>query len=119
MQSILKVADFFNELSLSYFEELAAKDCNDISSKLEVLERTFEKHIEELKALSIDNKTRTALLTSTSNVEFILKGIVDESSLKTQSEYLNHWIAKLILCQKTIVLLVKYLQRRCSHFQVW
>jgi hypothetical protein len=42
---------------------------------------------------------------------------VEESSLKTQTKYINHWVSKLILCQKTIFSLVNYLKRRCSYFQ--
>ena len=52
MQSILEVAHFFNDLSLYNFDELAAKDCKDISFKIELLEQTLEKDIEELKRLS-------------------------------------------------------------------
>jgi hypothetical protein len=100
------------------FEELAAKDCEDISSILKSLHQTFEKDIEELKGLSVGNKTRTALLAHNNNVELILKGIVDESSLKTQTEYLKYWISKLILCQKTIISLADFLKKRCSHFQL-
>jgi hypothetical protein len=65
--------------------------------------------IEELKLQSVGNITRTHLLNSTDNVEFIVKAIIDESLLKTQTEFINHWIAKMILCQKTITMLVNYL----------
>ena len=72
-----------------------------ITSKLKPLQETFEIYIEELKRQSIGNKTRTALLTSIDDyVEFIVKAIEGESSLKTQTEYINHWISKLILYQK-------------------
>jgi hypothetical protein len=39
------------------------------------------------------------------------------SPLKTQTEYINHWISKLILCRKTILSLGNYLKRKCSGFQ--
>ena len=118
MQPQSEIKEFFNDLSLSTFEELGIMDIEDISSKLECLRKTFETDIEELKGQSVGNKTRTALLNSMDNdVEFIVKGIVEESSLKTQTEYINHWISKLILCQQTIFSLGDYLKRRCSNFK--
>jgi hypothetical protein len=62
--------------------------------------------------------TRTRLLNSTDNVEFIVKGIIDESSFKTQTEFINHWISKLKLCQSTISMLVKHLKRKCDHYKL-
>ena len=84
------------------FKELATMEYEDvISSKLKPLQETFERYIEELKKQSIGNKTRTSLLTSIDDyVEFIVKVIEGESSLKTQTEYINYWISKLMLCQK-------------------
>jgi len=84
------------------FKELATMEYEDvISSKLKPLQETFERYIEELKRQSIGNKTRTSLLTSIDDcVEFIVKVIEGESSLKTQTEYINYWISKLMLCQK-------------------
>jgi hypothetical protein len=103
---------------LSGFECLAEKNCDDISSMLNLLEESFQKHIEELKRQSVGNKTRTNLLNTTDNVEFIVKGIIiDESSLKSQTEFINHWIAKLILCQKTIRFLVNYLKKKCYDYK--
>jgi hypothetical protein len=77
-----EIKEFFNDLSLSTFEELGIMDIEDISSKLECLRKTFETDIEDLKGQSVGNKTRTALLNSMDDdVEFIVKGIVEESSL--------------------------------------
>jgi hypothetical protein len=75
--------EFFNDISLAGLEGLAQQDLEDsISSKLKFLEETFKDRIEELKLQSVGNKTRARLLSSTDNVEFMLKAIDDES-LKT------------------------------------
>jgi hypothetical protein len=89
VQTLLEIKEFFNDLSLYKFEELATMDYEDtISLKLKSLEEIFERDIEKLKALSIGNKTRTALLCSMDNdVKFILKGIVDESIKNTNRIY--------------------------------
>jgi hypothetical protein len=81
---------------LSGLEGLAQQNQDDISSILKSLEETFTNRIKELKSQSVGNITRTQLLNSTDNVEFITKAIVDEASLKTQTEFVNHWIAKMI-----------------------
>ena len=119
MELLSELKEFFNDLSLYTFKELATMEYEDIiSSKLKTLQETFERNIQGLKSQSIGNKTRTALLGSMDeDVEFIVKGIVEESSLKTQTEYINHWMSKLILCQKTIFSLANNLKKRCSYFQ--
>ena len=111
------INEFFNDISLAGLEGLAQQSLDEISSKLKSLEETFTNRIQEFKLQSVGNITRTQLLTSTDNVEFIIKAIADESSLKTQTEFINHWIAKMILCQKTIVLLVKNLLRWCETYK--
>jgi hypothetical protein len=106
VELLFEIKEFFNDLSLYTFKELATMEYEDIiSSRLKAMQETFERDIEELKAHSVGNKTRTALLRSMGDdVEFVAKAIVDESSLKTQTEYINHWISKLILCQKNNLL---------------
>jgi hypothetical protein len=106
--------EFFNDISLAGLEGLTQQDLEDIYSMLKCLEETFKSRIEELKLQSVGNITRTHLLNSTDNVEFIVKAIIDESLLKTQTEFFNHWIAKMILCQKMIIMLVTYLVRKCK-----
>ncbi len=118
MTNDIDTAEFFNRLSLSNFEDLAGKNNEDISSRLKSLEERFENDIQELIELSVCNKTRTKLLRSANTVEFILKGIVDESSLKTQTEYINYLISKLILCQKTVMLLVNILVNKHNRFKL-
>ena len=118
MQNDIDTAEFFNRLSLSNFEDMARKSSKDISSRLKFLEERFENDIKGLTELSVGNKTRTDLLRSANTVEFILKGIVNESSLKTQTEYINYLISKLILCQKTVVLLVNILVNKHNRFEL-
>ena len=118
MQNDIDTAEFFNRLSLSNFEDMARKSSKDISSRLKSLEERFENDIKGLTELSVGNKTRTDLLRSANTVEFILKGIVNESSLKTQTEYINYLISKLILCQKTVVLLVNILVNKHNRFEL-
>lgn len=84
------LANFFNDISLTELEGLTELNLEDISTKLKLLEEIFEEYIKELKQQSIGNITGTQLLSSTSDVQFIVKGITDESSLKTQTEYINH-----------------------------
>src|SRR5437879_10872773 len=115
MTNDIDTAEFFNRLSLSNFEDMAEKNNDDISFRLKFLEERFENDIQELTELSIGNKTRIKLLRSANSVEFILKGIVDESSLKTQTEYINYLISKLILCQKTVMLIVNTLVNKHNH----
>ena len=97
---------------------MARKSSKDISSRLKSLEERFENDIKGLTELSVGNKTRTDLLRSANTVEFILKGIVNESSLKIQTEYINYLISKLILCQKTVVLLVNILVNKHNRFEL-
>jgi hypothetical protein len=97
-------------------EGLAQQDLEDIS-KLKFLEEDFTDRIEKLK-LSVDNKIRTHLLNSTDNVEFIVKAIIDESLLKTQTEFINHWIAKMILCQKTIIILITNIIKKYNNYKL-
>jgi len=118
VQNDIDTAEFFNRLSLSNFEDMAGKSNKDISSRLKSLEERFENDIKGLTELSVGNKTRTELLRSANTVEFILKGIVNESSLKTQTEYINYLISKLILCQKTVVLLVNILVNKHNRFEL-
>ena len=118
MQNDIDSAEFFNRLSLSNFEDMARKNSKDVSSRLKSLEERFENDIKGLTELSVGNKTRTELLHSVNTVEFILKGIVNESSLKTQTEYINHLISKLILCQKTVVLLGNILVNKHNRFKL-
>jgi hypothetical protein len=118
VQNDIDTAEFFNRLSLSDFEDMARKSSEDIYSRLKTLEKRFENDIKGLTELSIGNKTRTELLRSANTIEFILKGIVSESSLKTQTEYINYLISKLILCQKTVVLLVNILVNKHNRFEL-
>ncbi len=83
MTNDIDTAEFFNRLSLSNFEDMAGKNNEDISFRLRLLEERFGNDIQELTELSVGNKTRTKLLHSVNTVEYILKGIVDESSFKT------------------------------------
>jgi len=117
MTNDIEIAEFFNRLSLSNFEDMAGKSNEDISSRLKSLEVRFGNDIEELTQLSVSHKTRAKLLHSANTVEFILKGIVDESSLNTQTEYINYLISKLILCQKTVMLLVNILVNKHNRFK--
>jgi hypothetical protein len=117
VQNDIDTVEFFNQLSLSNFEEMAGKGSKDIASRLKSLEERFENDIKGLTKLSVGNKTRTDLLRSVNIVEFIIKGIVNESSLKTQTEYLNYLISRLILCQKTVSLLVNILVNKHNRFK--
>ena len=42
---------------------------------------------------------------------------MDETLLKSQTEWINHWISKLRLCIRTIELLSKYLERYCNNIK--
>ena len=117
MENTSGLINFFNNISLAGLEGLAQLNLEDISSKLNYLEETFNDRLEELKLQSIGNITRTHLLNSTDNAEFIVKAIIEESLLKTQTEFIDHWIAKMILCQKTIIMLVNYLVRKCKTYK--
>lgn len=118
MTNDIDTAEFFNRLSLSNFEEMAGKSNEDVSSRLKLLEDRFENDIQELIDLSVGNKTRTKLLHSSNPVDFILKAMVDESSLSTQTEYINYLISKLILCQRTIKLLVNIVVNKHNRFKL-
>jgi hypothetical protein len=118
MDNPSKLANFFNDISICGLDDLAQNKLEDISSTQKLLEESFSKDIGELKQQSVGNKTRTNLLNSTNNVEFIMKGIVDESSLEKQAQFINYWISKLLLCQKTITMLVTFLKRKCEHYKL-
>jgi hypothetical protein len=119
LQTQSQIRDFFNLLSLYTFEELSSIEYEHVvSPKLKSLQESFEHDIEKLKIQSVGHKTRNALLNSIDNdVEFIIKGLAEESSLRTQTEYINQWISKSILCQNTVFSLGDYLQRLSSIFQ--
>jgi hypothetical protein len=112
-------ANFFNDISLTGLEGLAELNLEDISAKLNLLEGIFEEYIKKLKQQSIGNITRTHLLGSNNDAEFVAKAITDESSSKTQTEYINHRIAKLILCQNSIIRLVTYLRRKIQDYKFY
>ena len=116
MQNDIEKAEFFNQLSLSTFEDMAGKSSEDIFSRLKSLEVRFENDIKELIGLSGGNKSRTKLLRSAS-VELILKGLVNESSLSTQTKYVDYLMSKLMLCQKTVILLVNILINKHNRFK--
>jgi hypothetical protein len=118
MKNPSELASFFNDISICSLEDLAEWQLEDISSTQERMQESFLTDIRELKEQSVGNNTRTKLLNSTDSVEFIVKGIIDESSLKTQTEFINHWISKLLLCQKTITMLVTYLKTKCKHYKL-
>jgi len=113
----IDMAEFFNRLSLSAFEDMAEKSTEDITSRLESLEVRFANDIQELIGHSIGSKPRTRLLRSAS-VEFILKGMVNESSLRTRTEYIEYWMSKLMLCQKSVILLVNILINKHTRFKI-
>jgi hypothetical protein len=71
--------------------------------------RSFLKHIGDLKQQSVRSKTRTNLLNSTDNVEFIMKGIIDESSLKTQTEFsiIGYQSCKAQVCLTALDAIIK------------
>ena len=117
MRNDIDMAEFFNRLSLSAFEDMAGKSTEDITSRLKSLEVRFENDIQELIEHSICSKPRTRLLRSAS-AEFILKGMVNESSLSTRTEYINYWMSKLMLCQKTVILLVNILINKHTRFKI-
>ena len=89
MDNLSGLPYFFNDISLSDLDSLSELNLDDLSSILRNLEEMFEENINELKQLSIDNKTRTHLLSSINDVEFIIKAITDESSVKVQTEYIK------------------------------
>jgi hypothetical protein len=102
----VKIINFFDHLPLSIFLDSPRINRDDISSKLEVLQNKFEKDIRELKTLCARNETAINLLNSFNSVELICKGLVSESSLKTQTEFINYWVSNLMLCKQTIISLV-------------
>ena len=116
MQNDIDMAEFFNRLSLSALEDMAGKSTEDISSRLKSLELRFGNDIKELIELSVGSKPSTRPLRSAS-AEFILKCMVNESSLRTRTEYINYWLSKLMLCQKTVILLVNILINKHYRFQ--
>ena len=116
MRNDIGTAEFFNQLSLSTFEDMAGKSAEDIFSRLKSLEVRFGNDIKELIELSVGNQPRTKLLRSAS-VELILKGLVNETSLRTQTEYVDYLISKLMLCQKTVILLVNILINKHNRFK--
>src|SRR6266540_4601087 len=111
--------NFFNDISLFDFEELANFDCNNLSSRSSLIENQFKLDIAELKKKSVGNKTRTALLNYTEGMVLIVKGIVRERSLVTQTEYVNYWIARLLLCQNAIISIGKLIEFWCANYKLW
>jgi hypothetical protein len=116
MRDDIDTAEFFNQLPLSTFEAMAGKSAEDIFYRLKSLEVRFGNDITELIKLSVGNKPRTRLLRS-AGVELILKGMVNESSLRTQTEYIDYLVSKLMLCQKTVLSLVNILINKHNRFK--
>jgi hypothetical protein len=92
--------NYFNDISLFTFDELGKFDCNNITSSLSSIENQFTQDINELKKKSVGNKTTTTLLNAKGGAELIIKGIVRERSLVTQTEYINANTLKLAFVLK-------------------
>jgi hypothetical protein len=84
----------------------------------EFLEEIFEEYNKELRDLSVNDITATNLLSSTNAPQLIIDAIIDDSSLNTKAEHINHWIAKMVLCQKSIGILIIYLTRKCEYYKL-
>lgn len=44
--------------------------------------------------------------------------MVNESSLRTRTEYIEYWMSKLMLCQKSVILLVNILINKHTSFNI-
>lgn len=104
-----QIASFFNEISLKRLDELEYLDLDHICTKLDELHGLFEKHKSEIK--SNINPTGRKLFFKTS-VDLILKAIPkdEKNALRTQTEYLNYWLAKFLICQNILLELIKKLE---------
>ena len=60
---------------------------------------------------------RKELLNSPLNKDHFAWSILDETLLKSQTEWINYWISKLRLCIRTIELLSVYLARYCNNIK--
>jgi hypothetical protein len=90
VELLSEIKEFFNDLSLYTFQELATMDYEDIiSSKLDALKETFERDIEELKRQSIGNKTRTVRRQAGLYQQSKDKLHVAEDELANMKQYLN------------------------------
>lgn len=118
MDDLSGLPQFFNNIALTDLENLAELNVQDISSMMKLLEQIFEENIKEFRQLSVDDITTSNLLSSTNAAQLIMDALIDDSSLNTKTEYINHWIAKMILCQKSINMLIIYLMRKCEHFKL-
>jgi hypothetical protein len=118
MNDLSRLTKFFNDISLTDLENLAGLKLQDISSMMKFLEQIFEENIKELRHLSVNDITATNMLSSTNAAQLVMDAIIDDSSLNTWTDYINHWIAKIILCQKSINMLIIYLMRKCEHYKL-
>src|SRR5947209_7097850 len=102
-------AFFFNEVSLKPLDQVEYLDLNQICIKSDELHDLFERHKSEIK--SKINPTGRKLL-SKDNVDLILKAIPEneKNTVKSQTEYLNYWLAKLLICQNILLELIKKLK---------
>ena len=81
---------------------------NDICVKSDELHDLFESRKNEIK--SMINPTGRKLF-SKDNVDLILKAIPEEkNSAKTQTEYVNYWLANLLICQNILLELIRNLK---------
>jgi hypothetical protein len=83
-------------------------ELNDICVKSDELHDLFGSCKNEIK--NKINPTDRKLL-SKDNVDLILKAIPDEkNSAKTQTEYVNYWLANLLVCQNILLELIRNLK---------
>ncbi|MGC2570593.1 MAG: hypothetical protein WA364_03705 [Candidatus Nitrosopolaris sp.] len=102
-------ASFFKQVCLKTLDQTDNLDLNNICIKLDELNDLFETQKSEIK--SKINLTGKKLL-SKDSVDLILKAIPNDqkTAVKTQTEYINHWLAKLLICQNVILQLLKNLK---------
>jgi hypothetical protein len=116
MRNLHSFINYYNTLHLQFLDNgyLDSKDV--IKKNTELIQELSKIQKDMLNNFQHPTK-RKELLSSPLNKEHFLCSILDETLLKTQTEWINYWISKLRLCIRSIELLTKYLERYCKNLQ--
>ena len=106
--------NYYNNIHLRFLDN-EYFDTKDIIKKNIDLIQELSKIQNEILNNFQHPKTRKKLLNSQLNKEHFSWSILDETTLETQTKWINYWISKLKLCIRSIELITKYLERHSKN----
>ena len=116
MVNLYSFINYYNIVSFHFLDH-GVPDCqNVIKNNTEIIQE-LNRILNDIFHNFQHPKRRKELLNSPLNKDHFAWSIMDETLLKSQTEWFNYWISKLRLCIKTIELLSVYLERYCDNIK--